>query len=132
MKSRPIKSNGKRVAFIYDVFGGEKNLVNMVREKLEIPNDADGFLTDEIILAPLHIDVAMITSEDATALEDYKNPDVINCCLYNLCGSICHALASRVKDDRFSARRTVDYLKAAQRFHSVAACCEMQLKKAGD
>lgn len=131
MNARPITGNSKRNMFIYDVFGGRENLIKQVRETLDISNDFDGFLTDEIITADLHIDVAVGLSEDVYSYVIAGDNDKANkarlSCLYRLCGSICHALASRVKNDRFAAYRDKDWLKASANFQYLAVNTERSI-----
>lgn len=131
MKSRPITGDTKRELFINDVFGNKEELIKLVRRHLAIENGEDGFLTDEIITAPLHIDVAIGLSEDVysyiIAGDNDKAIKVRLSCLYRLCGSICHALASRVKNDRFAAYRDKDWLKASANFQYLAVNTERSI-----
>lgn len=134
MKSRVVTGNSKRTIFVNDVFGNSQEMIRKVREKLSLEENSDDFLTDEIILAPLHADVAAGVSEDILSFVYSGNENQTELakkgCLNNLCGSICHALASRVKDERFSAHRNIDWLKMSQTFYQIASCCEIQLKTA--
>lgn len=131
MKSRPITGASKRNMFINDVFGSKEELIKQVREMLDIPDDADGFLTDEIITADLHIDVAVGLSVDAygfvIAADDDKAQKARLSCLYRLCGSICHALSSRVKDDKYAAYRDRDWLKASANYQYLAVMTERSI-----
>ena len=135
MKSRAVTGNSKRAIFINDVFGSQQEMVSKVRETLSLEENTDDFLTDEIILAPLHTDVAAETSEYMMSFLYSGNEDKTKLarknCMYNLCGSICHALASRVKDERFAAHRNIDWLEMSQTFYNIASCCEIQLRNAG-
>lgn len=131
MKSRPITGASKRNMFINDVFGGKESLIKQVREMLDIPDDADGFLTNEIITADLHIDVAIGLSGDAygyilTSGFDRAHSARLSC-LYRLCGSICHALSSRVKDDKYAAYRDRDWLKASANYQYLAVMTERSI-----
>ena len=131
MKSRPITGASKRNMFINDVFGSKEELIKLVRRHLAVENGDDGFLTDEIITADLHIDVAVGLSEDAysfvIAADDDKALKARLSCLYRLCGSICHALASRAKNDRFTAYRDRDWLKASANFQYLAVMTERSI-----
>lgn len=131
MKSRPITGASKRNMFINDVFGSKEELIKLVRRHLAVENGDDGFLTDEIITADLHIDVAVGLSGDAygyilTSSFD-KSYKARLSCLYRLCGSICHALSSRVKDDKYAAYRDRDWLKASANYQYLAVMTERSI-----
>lgn len=131
MKSRPITGASKRNMFINDVFGSKEELIKLVRRHLAVENGDDGFLTDEIITADLHIDVAVGLSGDAyrfvIAADDDKAQKARLSCLYRLCGSICHALSSRVKDDKYAAYRDRDWLKASANYQYLAVMTERSI-----
>ena len=109
-----------------EVFGGEENMVTNVRNALK--TDCF-FLTDGIILARLHSDIARRHSEDmefmmyGTSEEDKENFKTY--AFLNLLGSICHALNSRARNPRFSAYTETDWLKKSQDYYSKAAVLEM-------
>lgn len=131
MKSRPITGASKRNMFINDVFGSKEELIKLVRRHLAVENGDDGFLTDEIITADLHIDVAIGLSGDAynfvIAADGNKALKARLSCLYRLCGSICHALSSRVRDDKYVAYRDRDWLKASANFQYLAVNTERSI-----
>lgn len=131
MKSRPITGASKRNMFINDVFGSKEELIKLVRRHLAIENGDDGFLTDEIITADLHIDVAIGLSEDVYSYVIAGDNDKVMkarlSCLYRLCGSICHALASRVKNDKYAAYRDKDWLNASANFQFLAVNTERSI-----
>lgn len=132
MKSKPITKESKRAMILNDVFGSHKEAVAKIREMLDLTNAEDDFLTDEIITAPLHVDVATKMSEECLDLI-YSNDKNISekakkCFAYRLCGSICHALSSRVKNDKYAQHRDIDWLKMSKDFQFVAGSTEIHLK----
>lgn len=133
MNSIPITKSSKRAMTINKVFGSEKEAIIKIRETLDLIDDTD-FLTDEIILAPLHVDVAMALAEDVLVFLDGKDLEKSETAkkvfLYRLCGSICHALASRVKNDRYEHHSKINWLKMSEDFQFVAAQSEINLKLA--
>lgn len=131
MRSRPITGKSKRNMFINDVFGGRENLIRQVRETLDIPDGADGFLTDEIITADLHIDVAAGLSEDVYSFllsgDDTRAQQARKSCLFRLCGSICHALSSRVKSGKYPAYEGKNWLEASANFQYLGVMIERDI-----
>ena len=132
MKSRPIiTKSSKRAMTINKVFGSEKEAIIKIRETLDLADD-NNFLTDEIILAPLHLDVAIVLAQDVMSFVDGKDLEKAETAkkvfLYRLCGSICHALSSRVKSDKYEAHRNIDWLKMSEDFQFVASQNEVNLK----
>lgn len=77
------------------------------------------FVTEFIILAGLHHEVAevMCRAETGKPLcsEDKER------FILHLCGSICTALNSRVKNECFAKYRSVDWLGCGTEFHVKAA-----------
>ena len=109
-----------------EVFGGDENMVKNVRNALK----ADCFfLTDGIILARLHSDIARIHCEDmefmmyGTSEEDKENFRTY--AFLNLLGSICHALDSRAKVPKYAAYAETNWLEKSQSYYSKAAVLEM-------
>lgn len=133
MKSRPITKSSKRAVAINKVFGSKKEAIDKIRKTLDLTDDSD-FLTNEIILSPLHLDVAIVLAQDVMSFLDGKDLEKAETAkkvfFYRLCGSICHALSSRVKNDKYEAHRNIDWLKMSEDFQFVAAQCEINLKLA--
>ena len=109
-----------------EVFGGEEAMIKNVRAALK----ADSFfLTDGIILARLHSDIARRKSEDMEFMI-YENDEVQRenfrtYAFLNLLGSICHALASRSKSALFSSYASIDWLKKSREYYSKADILEI-------
>lgn len=109
-----------------EVFGGEEAMIKKVRAALK----ADPlFITDGIILARLHSDIArrkledmeyMIYSSNETDRENFRRY-----AFGNLLGSICHALASRSKSALFSSYASIDWLKKSREYYSKADILEI-------
>lgn len=133
MKSKPITKSSKRAMAINKVFGSKKEAIKKIRETLDLTDDTD-FLTDEIILAPLHLDVAIVLAQDVMSFVDGKDLEKAETAkkvfFYRLCGSICHALSSRVKSDKYESHRNIDWLKMSEDFQFVASQNEVNLKLA--
>lgn len=109
-----------------EVFGGEEAMISNVRAALK----ADPFfLTDGIILARLHSDIARRKSEDMEYMIYSNDEDVReNFRTYafcNLLGSICHALASRSKSALFSSYASADWLKKSREYYQKADILEI-------
>lgn len=109
-----------------NVFGGEEAMIANVRAALKTdPN----FLTDEIILAPLHSDVARKLSEDYEqamyGTSNVNKESFRGYAFLNLLGSICHALNSRAKDPRYSAYAATDWLAKSQDYYSKATLLDI-------
>lgn len=109
-----------------EVFGGEESMIKNVRAALK---SDPFFLTDGIILARLHSDIARRHSEDmefmmyGTSEEGKENFKTY--AFLNLLGSICHALASRAKNPIYSVYTETDWLKKSQDYYSKAAVLEI-------
>lgn len=133
MKSRPITKSSKRAVAINKVFGSKKEAIDKIRKTLDLTDDSD-FLTDEIILSPLHLDVAIVLAQDVMSFLDGKDLEKAETAkkvfFYRLCGSICHALSSKVKSDKYEQHRNIDWLKMSEDFQFVAAQSEINLKLA--
>lgn len=131
MKSKPITKSSKRAVAINKVFGSKKEAIDKIRKTLDLTNDSN-FLTDEIILSPLHLDVAIVLAQDVMSFVDGKDLEKAETAkkvfFYRLCGSICHALSSRVKNDKYAQHRDIDWLKMSEDFHFVASTAEIHLK----
>lgn len=109
-----------------EVFGGEEAMIKNVRAALK---SDPFFLTDGIILARLHSDIARRHSEDMEYMM-YGNDEVQRehfrtYAFLNLLGSICHALASRAKSAVFSSYASGKWLEKSQEYYSKAAVLEM-------
>lgn len=113
-----------------NVFGGEEAMIANVRAALKTdPN----FLTDEIILAPLHSDVARKLSEDIEFLmygvNEIDKENYRTIAFLNLLGSVCHGLASRAKDSKYSAYASTDWLGMSNDYFSKAAVIEIAQRR---
>ena len=77
------------------------------------------FVTDGIIIADLHSEVSetMCCAETGKPLRSEDKERFI----LHLCGSICTALNSRVKNECFAKYRSVDWLGCGAEFHVKAA-----------
>ena len=109
-----------------EVFGGEEAMLKNVRAALK----ADSFfLTDGIILARLHSDIARRKSEDMEFMiygnDEVQREDFRTYAFFNLLGSICHALASRSKSAVYSSYASTDWLKKSQEYYSKADILEI-------
>lgn len=109
-----------------EVFGGEEAMLKNVRAALK----ADPFfLTDGIILARLHSDIARRHSEDMEFMiygnDEAQRENFRTYAFLNLLGSICHALASRSKSAVYSSYASTDWLKKSQEYYSKADILEI-------
>ena len=109
-----------------EVFGGEEAMLKNVRAALK----ADSFfLTDGIILARLHSDIARRHSEDMEFMiygnDEVQREDFRTYAFFNLLGSICHALASRSNSAVYSSYASTDWLKKSQEYYSKADILEI-------
>ena len=109
-----------------EVFGGEEAMISNVRAALKA---GPFFLTDGIILARLHSDIARRKSEDMEYMI-YSGDEAIRenfrvYAFYNLLGSICHALASRSKSALFSSYADADWLKKSREYYQKADILEI-------
>lgn len=89
-----------------EIFGD--NFVTVAREKI----GADKILlTDEMIKAKLHLDVAKKSMGKLLKTEKYKDneTEIREITIMYLCASICKALANRVKDIKFASYADVNY-----------------------
>lgn len=112
------------------ILGNDERVLKLVRK--EIGKNADEkFLTDEIILHPLHSGVA---KEIAGNISDYKDlrsnsrayKDLF---LYSLAGSICLALKSRAKRAEYTAYSDVDWHEVSQSFIKKSAAIKNKFKE---
>lgn len=124
MKSHIMKFNAD--TYRKEVFGGEDNMVKKVRSALKTD---DTFLTDGIILARLHSDIARHKSEDMEYMiyssNETDRENFRGYAFCNLLGSICHALASRSKSALFSSYASIDWLKKSREYYSKADILEI-------
>ena len=132
MKARFVTKESKRAMILNNVFGSQNKAIAKIREMLDLTNPEDDFLTDEIITAPLHFDVALKMSEGIIDLIESDNKDISDkakkCFSYRLCGSICHALSSRVKNEKYANHRDIEWLKMSKDFQFIAGSTEIHLK----
>lgn len=112
MKSHIINQDVSSEMFRKEHFKSDNSLTKEVREAL---NADDILLTDGIILAPLHVDVAKELSADAIHTENFWTIWYLH-----FLGSICHALSSRVKDDKYAEYRNVNWLEKSAEYHAKA------------
>lgn len=98
-------------------FDTDKDFIAEVRSTGKFYDEE--FVTDGIIIADLHSEVSgiMCCAETGKPLcsEDKKR------FILHLCGSICTALNSRVKNECFAKFRCVDWLACGTEFHVKAA-----------
>jgi len=84
------------------------NFVKIAREKI----GADSILlTEEMISAELHLELVKKCMDKLLRTEKYKENEIEirNISIEYLCASICKALASRVKNIKFSSYANIDY-----------------------
>lgn len=109
-----------------EVFGGEEAMIKNVRAALK---SDPFFLTDGIILARLHSDIARRHSEDMEYMmydnDEVQRENFRTYAFLNLLGSICHALDSRSKSALFSSYASIDWLKKSREYYSKADILEI-------
>ena len=98
-------------------FDTDKEFVEEVRNTGNFHDE--NFVTEFIILAGLHAKTAetICCAETGKPLRSEDKERFI----LHLCGSICTALNSRVKNDCFAKYRSVDWLGCGAEFHVNAA-----------
>jgi hypothetical protein len=113
-------------SYRFEVFGNDPDFVSDIRGEL---GTDDKFLTDEIILAPLHADIArlhcsdhefMLYSANENDVKEYKS--YARLCLL---GSICHALDSRARSPQFADYANAEWKDKSLRYWAKAAAFEL-------
>lgn len=112
------------------ILGNDEKVLKLVRK--EIGNKADeSFLTDEIILHPLHSGVAKSIAGNISDYKDLRSNSRAykDLFLYSLLGSICRALKSRAKRAEYAAYGDADWHEVSQSYINKAAEIKNKFKE---